>query len=67
MGQHVIQAQFQNGSRDLLVAGVSLCFRQVGFEVTIHQQRRPIGALAGGFNDALYRQGVVRGEVTPHE
>ena len=55
-----------HGFRNLLVPRPSLWRYQVGVRIANQQQRAPPGTLAYGPDDVLYCQGVIWGQVSPH-
>ena len=63
---HVLQYLLLQGCCNPLVPLPLLCCSMGGVEIAYHHQRGPPRPLGNDRNDALYGQGVVWGQVAPH-
>ena len=66
MRRHVLKSIRCQCLRDAISPAVALRLKQFYVEVSRHQNSGASGPLLERGNDNLYRQGVVRGEVTSH-
>ena len=63
----IFQARHGHGRRNLLIPRPPLWRCKVGVKIADHQYHRPLGPLSDGREGVLYCQGVVWGQVAPHD
>ena len=66
MAAQIFKPHCGHGRRNTLVPCPTLLHCQVGVKFANHQQRSPLGPLDDGRNNVLYCQGIVWGQVAPH-